>query len=556
MKAVLISLLILGSALAQPPPAGQTDTSKIKPEDKCSVEGKVLNGITGEPLKKTHVSLRRMDSTTMNAPPYGAITDAAGHFIIEKMDPGRYHMSAERAGFVRSDQSSKKLTKLADTLTLSAGQKLSGLESQLIPQGVIAGRVVDEDNDPVMNARVQCLRYRYLNGKKTLAPTGIAMTNDKGEFRAFGLAAGKYFVSASYAQPFQSEIRGEPAADAEYVQTYYPNAVDTGGAMQVAVTAGAEMSGIDIRLARTKTFSVSGTVGNRSKPSSLAQVALAKRDNGTFSFDSMRRTTTDSKGHFVLHGVLPGAYELQAVEFSDPPRVTLTPVNVGDANIDGLQVALGVNPDMSGVFTIENAQNQQPQNAETTRSYRVFLMPETNMMMFGNPGGEVKEDGTFTLRNIAPLRYRLQVSPLEDDVYVKHVTVGDKEMPEGRLDFSDGVEGQQIKIVLSMNGGHIEGAVMDDKQQPLPHSTVVLIPDQADATQRYRLATTDQNGHYVLRGLAPGKYKLYAFDQIDSGGYYDADYMKPFESKGEEVEVSEGSKVTHDLQLIVNDEEH
>jgi hypothetical protein len=57
-----------------------------------------------------------------------------------------------------------------------------------------------------------------------------------------------------------------------------------------------------------------------------------------------------------------------------------------------------------------------------------------------------------------------------------------------------------------------------------------------------------------LSGIAPGKYRIYAFDQIDSGAVSDADYMHPFESKGEILELTEGAKLTHDLTLIVNED--
>ncbi len=56
-----------------------------------------------------------------------------------------------------------------------------------------------------------------------------------------------------------------------------------------------------------------------------------------------------------------------------------------------------------------------------------------------------------------------------------------------------------------------------------------------------------------LTGLAPGKYKLYAFDQIDAGAFYDPDYMRTFEKNGESLDVTEGSKFSHELQLIIND---
>jgi protocatechuate 3,4-dioxygenase beta subunit len=570
MKAVWIPLLLFGCVLGQtagsqqtpPTPSqatqsGQADNSNVKPEDKCSVEGKVLSAITGEPLKKTHVMLRRMDSTTVNAPPYGAVTDAAGHFLIEKIDPGRYHMSADRTGYVRSDSTPKRLTTVADTLTLNAGQKLGDLQFRLTPQAVITGRVVDEDNEPVANVRVQCTRYRYMNGKKTLVPMGSVSTNDKGEYRAYGLAAGKCFVSATYMQQFMgpTEIRSELTQEESYVPTYYPNAVDTGSAMQVDVAAGVEVSGVDIRLVRAKTVVVSGTIMNRSKPSLQVQISLSKHDNPSFSFDSVKRGMTDGKGRFVFRGVMPGTYDIRAVEYSaESQRVAVAQVNVGDSNVDGLQLVFIANPEIKGALTIESPAQQPQQNAEAAPAYQVYLSPETSAGMYGGSGGEVKEDGTFTLKNVAPEKYRLSVYPLQDEAYVKQVAVGNKEMADGRIDFGGGGEGQQIKVVVSLNGAHVEGSVLDSKQQPSPHATVVLVPDRTDATQRYKSGTTDQNGHYVLRGIAPGKYKLYAFDQIDAGAFYDTEYMKPYESKGESLDVTEGSKLTHDLQLISNDE--
>jgi hypothetical protein len=96
-----------GILFALPRNPHQVDNSKVKPEDKCTIEGKVLNSARGQPLKKAHISLRRMDSTTANASPYGAVTDAAGHFTIANVDPGRYHISADRTGYVRSDNSPK-----------------------------------------------------------------------------------------------------------------------------------------------------------------------------------------------------------------------------------------------------------------------------------------------------------------------------------------------------------------------------------------------------------------------------------------------------------------
>jgi hypothetical protein len=364
-----------------------------------------------------------------------------------------------------------------------------------------------------------------------------------------------------------AEIRAQATADEEYVQTYYPNALDPTNAIQVDVASGAEVSGIDIRLVRAKTLQISGTVMDRTKSSIPVQVMLTRQDSSPANFPAMKRVMTDAKGRFVIRGVMPGAYTLQAVEFSDQQqRAALMQVTVGDSNLDGVQLTFGSPPEITGIFKIENspqqAKDQQQTQAQAQQtesdaapSRHVFLNPESNLPMYMGNGGEVKEDGTFTLKNIMPQKYRISVYPLDGDAYLKQVVIGDKETVDGRVDFSSGIDATQIKVVVSINGAHIEGSVKDDKQQTTPRATVVLVPSPTDATPRYKSASTDQNGHFVLRGIAPGKYKLYAFDQIDSGAFYDVDYMKPFDGKGETVDVSEGDRLTRDLTLIVNDED-
>ena len=88
----------------------------------------------------------------------------------------------------------------------------------MLPQGVISGRVVDEDGDPISGASVQILRQAYMRGRKQLTPAQSNMTNDKGEYRIFGLAPGKYFVTATHSSVEFEQVYGV---------TYYPNATNS-----------------------------------------------------------------------------------------------------------------------------------------------------------------------------------------------------------------------------------------------------------------------------------------------------------------------------------------
>jgi len=53
-----------------------------------------------------------------------------------------------------------------------------------------------------------------------------------------------------------------------------------------------------------------------------------------------------------------------------------------------------------------------------------------------------------------------------------------------------------------------------------------------------------------LKGIEPGDYKLYAWDNLESGAYMDPDVVKPFESQGVDFSIRENSKETAQLKLL------
>src|SRR5438105_3048917 len=121
----------------------------VKPEDKCSMEGAVLNAATGEALKKANVVARQMNSRNNSA--FTAVSDAAGHFKIEGIDPGSYNVMASRTGYVTQMYGAKAPNRPGALVTLTAGQSMKDVTFKLTPHGVITGRVMDEDGDPVAN---------------------------------------------------------------------------------------------------------------------------------------------------------------------------------------------------------------------------------------------------------------------------------------------------------------------------------------------------------------------------------------------------------------------
>ena len=91
--------------------------------------------------------------------------------------------------------------------------------------------------------------------------------------------------------------------------------------------------------------------------------------------------------------------------------------------------------------------------------------------------------------------------------------------------------------------------VLNADSLPTAGSTVVLIPDppHRDVKHRYKAATTDQNGKFTIKDIAPGDYKLFSWDlnegSEDSGSdWYDPEWLKLYETKGEAVHLDESDR--------------
>src|SRR5450631_3186344 len=86
---LLLAAAALGFAQTQPPRADE------KP---ASVEGEVRNSVSGMPIERAHLTLRRFHNGGWDK--YGALTNAEGKFAIAGIPAGNYQVTLQRAGFV------------------------------------------------------------------------------------------------------------------------------------------------------------------------------------------------------------------------------------------------------------------------------------------------------------------------------------------------------------------------------------------------------------------------------------------------------------------------
>jgi protocatechuate 3,4-dioxygenase beta subunit len=554
-------VMLLGqiSGTLQPRPVrpnipATAEPEPVKPEERCTIEGTVFNSATGEPLRKANLTLRRADPSPGGmSMSYAAVSDAAGRFTIRDIEPGRYRLGVERAGFVSQQYGAKTPSSAGTVLTLEKSQKMSDLAFKLTPQGVITGRVVDDDGDPVPNVNLMVMRRTYFRGKRQWAPANGSSTNDLGEYRIHSLAPGRYLLSATY-RPGRFMMEPTQGGAAEgYAPTYYPSASSPDAAAPIDVTAGSQLRGIDIRLQKTKTVQIRGRVLNAAGKG-VRRTMLTLQPKGDTALGFMDRNMSqpfNDKGEFIMSNVTPGSYILMATVNEDGKMLSARiPLDVGASSIEDITLQPTPGLDIAGHVKIEGV---EPENRIT--NMRVMLQPKGSMM-YGGPGaqgGQIKDDKTFALTNVQPELYDVRVFGAPDGGYVQSIRAGDVEVMDSGLDLTNGAAPGEMTIVIAMAAGQISGTVQNEKLEPAAGANVVLIPEGArrENDRWYQMTSTDQYGNYTLKNVTPGDFRIFAFDNVEYGAYQDPEWLKPFESKGEKISIKENAKESVQLKLVV-----
>ena len=172
--------------------------------------------------------------------------------------------------------------------------------------------------------------------------------------------------------------------------------------------------------------------------------------------------------------------------------------------------------------------------------------------MGGAGANSPKDDGTFTIQNVTANSYNVSVFGLTGNWYMKSTRLGDTDITDTGIDFSQGITPGELVVTISSNGGQLEGTVQDAKPAPAIGAQVILIPESGKRgiNYLYKQASTDQTGHFTMKGIKPGRYTVIAWEQIDPGAYMDPDFLKPFDSEGESVTIKESGHENKQLKLI------
>src|SRR5581483_4870157 len=397
-------------------------TEKAPPP--CTVSGRAVSAAEGSPLKSARVILMpdQRGEAWKQPQVYSTLSESDGRFTIKNVPAGRYRFSAKHTGYVdQSYQSSG-----ADTgavLALQAGQEIRDVIFRMTLAAVINGKVSDEDGEPMAGIQVVALHrptedelaeHRWRPNHQELSPVAGAQTDDRGQYRLYGLKPGEYYIRAvDQFEPSAIDMGSEDqwqlkeALGSEFAPVYYPGVTQMSQAQAVPVTAGEEAQ-IDFAMARTKTGQISGRVlGADGKPSSDAYVLL--QETPATQYGMPHTATPNDKGEFTMRGIPPGSYVLIAQQRSsgsdESGYSARQKIEVGADKNESVTLALGRGIRVSGRVSAVGG------SLHPERLFVDLISEEDEF-----PGGwaHVKKDGSFEMPDVPDGSFTLSVNGLDE----------------------------------------------------------------------------------------------------------------------------------------------
>jgi hypothetical protein len=163
---------------------------------------------------------------------------------------------------------------------------------------------------------------------------------------------------------------------------------------------------------------------------------------------------------------------------------------------------------------------------------------------------QVAEDGSFTFSNVGAMEYRVLVTGMPQDAYIQTGRIESRDALTGP--FTVDSAGTLLQLQLGFTPGRVSGVVSDEKKTPAAGVQAVLVPDEArrGRSDTYFNTTTGQTGEFTFNNVPPGRYKLFAWEEVPQGAYQYPDFLREYEDQGQAITVNGNGAVTADVRLI------
>jgi Carboxypeptidase regulatory-like domain len=514
--------------------------------EKFTLTGTVVDSVTGEPIRKALVQLytgqRRM-----------TFSGDDGRFQLEGIPAGSYSVSAQKPGYF----SQQELLR-SGTPPVEVGPKSSSAIVKLTPEAILSGKVTSTAGIPLEHVSLRLNYIEIREGRRRWDFKGIAMTDEDGRYRFANLRPGDYYLSAAPYTPLADTLlEPDEPPKTGYAGAYYPGLPDLASASPLQLAAG-EQSEANLTLTEVPVYAISGTVSGYAPNQG---VVLQVFDQSGVQVDQGVQVSPEN-GRFDVRPLAAGNYVIKAFSSLGPnqtvraeARITLT------ADLHNLHLALAPAPSIPVVVQMESVA-QRPKNAAAfTRP--INAGPPVSVRLTGAGPGTNEAYASFdspdnprtlSLRNVEVGRHTAIIDAREN-WYVASAEYGQTDLLTDDLVLTPGAPPQTMNIVLRNDSASIAGTVHAPDSFK-GNATIIAVPERlakASCATSYWSPPRDKNsepGGFVLDGLAPGDYLVFAFDHAEGLEYTNRDVMENYLSQAAHVTLSPNQRAKVTLELI------
>ncbi len=469
--------------------------------------------ISGKPAQGVSVALYRLESPFARAASSRVMTDDEGNYRMTGLPAGRYTLLALAPAYV--GQSEGMFGGTSKTVTVAEGETVEKIDFRLLRGGVVTGRVRQEDGTPAIGERVQ---LNPVGGqgdwRRYFDNPFMYETDDRGVYRLYGIAPGKYTVSVGEAGG-EGEVRFGFGGRGYYQRTYHPDTTDAAKAIVIEIGEGTEVTNADITLGRrSRSYVATGRVVDEAgKPVAGVQVghgALRSGGEGEEMGATGWGTLSDSEGRFRLDGLLPGRYaafvwtEGNAAGYSDPVKFEVT-----DDNVTGLTVTFRRGATLSGVVVIEGTSD--PAVLARLRQLSIGVYVQTRGPGVPSYGGvKLAPDGTFHMTGLRPGKAMMYLASYPPPPDLTLARVERDGVPQQEIEVAPGAHVTGLRVVLEYSSGRVRGTVTI-VNGPIPEGVRLNVSARRRGDSDANVFSghgveIDARGRFVIENLPPGEY--------------------------------------------------
>lgn len=567
-----------------------------------------------------------------------ALTNAEGRFVFRDVPAGTFTVTSALAGYAAGAFGQVRAAGPSQPVDVADGARVTDLIVRMWRLSTVSGVVLDDQGEPLVGVNVRVLRRSMTSGQPELTFSSGEATDERGRYRISGLAPGTYAVAvlgstqsnpiATVRQMLQARaaagpgVRLAPSVTAEgresgavqiersgvevdgwqasvgigspqpipgpngtlliHPPTYYPGVTDVTAAGLITLTPGVDRHGLDFVVPLIPGVRVSGVVMGPDGPAARNAVRLIPYSSDPASLLPARIAptgTADAQGRFVLLGVPPGTYLLDAYRApisaatarmlssmtgekieapaSPPPGVhARIPITVGTSHMDGITLTMVTRASVSGRFAFDGSAPMP--SGDQARQLAVTLIDMQTTARFE---GRMTPEGTFQLPDVPPGRYHVLGESQARDWRFAGARSGEGDLTANGLTITnDTVEG--VTLTFTDKTMALSGTVTDESGRPAIDGSVVLMPANVKgwiaagmAAQRTKVVRIAPDGSFTMALDLPGEYLLVAAPpdvetQTMMGPItVDADFAVAYAPMGTKITMVPGDTKTQTLTI-------